>query len=176
MTKHILHALAAPFARPVPSVKPGYTVRVHEKIQEGGKERVQIFEGLVISVHNGHIATDASFTVRRVVSGIGVEKVFPLHSPSIEKIEVKKVANVRRAKLFFLRGRSGKSARLSERFTTEGEFAVAVAEPITEEQVAEQEAQIIEAPAEEAPAVVQTVETPAAEAPAETPAEEKAAE
>jgi large subunit ribosomal protein L19 len=109
-------------------------VRVHEKIQEGEKERVQIFEGLVISVHRGHTPTDATFLVRRIASGIGVEKMFAMLSPMIDKIEVKKVAKVRRAKLFFLRGRTGKSARLSERFTSNDEFAVAVApEPVAEE-------------------------------------------
>jgi large subunit ribosomal protein L19 len=171
MTSLSLHTQAKPFTRAVPEVKPGYTVRVHEKIQEGGKERVQIFEGLVISVHNGHIATDASFTVRRVVSGIGVEKVFALHSPSIEKIEVKKVAKVRRAKLFFLRGRSGKAARMTERFTTEGEFSVAIAQPAEEMQ---EEAVMEEAPASaEATAgeTVQTEETPVEQPVVETPAE-----
>lgn len=142
MTSHLLQQQAKPFLRKVPDIQPGYTVRVHEKIQEGNKERVQIFEGLVISVHNGHVPTDASFTVRKVVSGIGVEKVFPVHSPSIEKIEVKKVARARRAKLFFIRGRAGKAARLDERFTNEDEFKVE----------------------EDAPVVV------AAEAPMETPA------
>lgn len=127
MSSHQIAAQAKRFEKPVPVLEPGYTVRVHEKIKEGDKERVQIFEGLIISVHKGHVPTDRSFTVRRVVSGVGVEKFFALLSPSIEKIEVKKIAQVRRAKLFFLRGRSGKAARLSERFTTEGEFSVAVA-------------------------------------------------
>lgn len=127
MPSPILKDQAAPFKRSIPAIQPGYTVRVHEKIQEGGKERIQAFEGLVISVHRGHVPTDASFTVRRVVSGIGVEKVFPMLATTIEKIEVKKVAKVRRAKLNFIRGRSGKSARLNERFTTDDEFAVAVA-------------------------------------------------
>jgi large subunit ribosomal protein L19 len=130
----------------VPDLLPGYTVRVHERIQEGGKERVQIFEGLIIAMHRGHVPTDASFTVRRVVSGIGVEKVFPLHAPTIEKIEVKKVARARRAKMYFIRGRTGKSARLDERFTNEGEFdvksdaptPVAVQEEAPVEVVAEQ--------------------------------------
>ena len=149
MPSPILKEQAAPFKRNIPAIKPGYTVRVHEKIQEGGKERIQMFEGLVISVHNGHVATDASFSVRRVVSGIGVEKVFPMHATTIEKIEVKKVAKVRRAKLFFIRGRSGKAARLSERFTTDDEFAVAVApaqmkETKTEEVVAEKEEKVEE--------------------------------
>lgn len=171
MTNQVLHTQAKPFARPVPEIKPGFTVRVHEKIQEGGKERVQVFEGLVISVHNGHIPTDASFTVRRIASGIGVEKVFPLHSPSIEKIEVKKVAKVRRAKLFFLRGRTGKAARMNERFTTEGEFSAVVPEPevmeekvetpVVEEVVAPVET-TAEAPAETAAAPETTGDTPAA--------------
>ncbi len=117
-----LHEQARPFLRSVPDIQPGYTVRVHERIQEGEKTRVQIFEGIVIGVHKGHVATDRSFTVRKVVSGIGVEKVFALHAPSLEKIEVKKVAKVRRARLNFLRGRTGKSARMIERFTNEGEF------------------------------------------------------
>lgn len=136
---------SATYEKARPDVRPGFTVRVHERIQEGGKERVQVFEGLVISVHKGSTSADTTFTVRRIASGIGVEKVFALHSPKIDKIEVKKVARVRRAKLFFLRGRRGKSARLSERFTTADEFAVAAPpEPeVVEEEVAE------EAPVEE---------------------------
>lgn len=127
MTAQLLHELAKKHARKVPEVRPGYTVAVHETIREGEKDRVQIFEGLVISVHNGHTPTDASITVRRIASGVGVEKVFPLMSPMIDRIEVKKVAKIRRAKLFFLRGRTGRAARLSERFTTSEEFGVAVA-------------------------------------------------
>lgn len=129
MPSSLIHTQAKRYSRPVPEIQPGFTVRVHERIQEGDKERVQVFEGLVLHVHKGHTQTDRSFTVRRVVSGVGVEKVFAVHSPQIAKIEVKKVARVRRAKLFFLRGRAGKNARLSERFTEAGEFAVAVADP-----------------------------------------------
>ncbi len=138
MTSGLLHSLSAKCSKPRPDIRPGFTVRVHERIQEGGKERVQVFEGLVISVHKGATDGDRTFTVRRIASGVGVEKVFSLHSPKIEKIEVKKVARVRRAKLFFLRGRRGKSARLSERFTTADEYAVAVPEtPAEETQVEE---------------------------------------
>ena len=133
MSSILIREQANRFLKSVPDILPGYTVRVHEKIQEGGKERVQIFEGLVISVHKGHVPTDRSFTVRKIVSGVGVEKVFPLHSPVIEKIEVKKIAKVRRAKLFFLRGSTGKAARLNERFTTDDEFSIAVAAPAMEE-------------------------------------------
>jgi large subunit ribosomal protein L19 len=102
---------------------------VHERVQdeEGGKGRVQVFEGLVIAVHRGHTLADRTITVRRIASGVGVEKNFPLASPLVEKIDVKKVATVRRARLNFLRGRRGKSARLSERFTTAEEFAIAAA-------------------------------------------------
>lgn len=131
MVHKVLREQAERFIPSHPEIKPGYTVRVHEQIQdeEGGKARIQIFEGLVIGVHNGHVPTDRTITVRRIASGIGVEKNFPLSSAVIKKIEVKKVAQVRRAKLNFLRGRLGKSARLSERFTTGGEFDVAVAAP-----------------------------------------------
>lgn len=145
MPHKTLHDQATQFLRSVPDIQPGYTVRVHERIQEGEKTRVQIFEGIVIGVHNGHVATDRSFTVRKVVSGIGVEKVFATHSPSLEKIEVKKVAKVRRARLNFLRGRTGKAARMIERFTNEGEFAALKVEKDIATQ--QEEAPIAEAPA-----------------------------
>lgn len=121
-----------------PEIRPGYTVRVFERIQEGNKERTQIFEGLVIAVHKGLTPADSTITVRKVASGIGVERIYALHSPKIEKIEVKKVAKVRRAKLFFLRGRHGKAARMSERFTTSGEFASIVPDHIAEQEAKEQ--------------------------------------
>ena len=123
----LLQTQAKRYARPFPVLKPGYTVRVHQKVQEGEKERIQIFEGLIISVHKGRSLTDGGFTVRKVVEGVGVERVFPLCTPMIEKVEVTKVAPVRRAKLYFLRSRKGNAARLSERFTKADEFAVAVA-------------------------------------------------
>ena len=158
MPHQVLHSQAKNYLRSVPDIQPGYTVRVHERIQEGEKTRVQIFEGIVIGVHKGHVQTDRSFTVRKVVSGIGVEKVFALHSPNLEKIEVKKVAKVRRARLNFLRGRTGKSARMIERFTNEGEFeALKVEKDI---QTQQEEAPVVETPAEE----------PKADAPAEQPA------
>lgn len=168
MTSATISENSAQCVKPRPDIRPGFTVRVHERIQEGGKERVQVFEGLVISTHNGATAADRTFTVRRIASGVGVEKVFPLHSPKIDKIEIKKVARVRRAKLFFLRGRRGKSARLSERFTTADEFEIAT--PVEPEVVANEE--IVEAPAEEvaeaAPAVTEeATEEPKAEAPKE---------
>lgn len=133
MTSTTISKQASSYEKKRPEIRPGFTVRVHERIVEGDKERVQIFEGLVISVHKGHTTLDSTFTVRKLVSGIGVEKVFSLHSPKIENIEVKKVAKVRRAKLFFLRGLQGKAARLQERFTTAGEFLVEEDEVVEDE-------------------------------------------
>ena len=96
-----------------PNMRPGDTVRVHVKVKEGEKERVQVFEGLVIGQHRG--GARATFTVRKVAFGQGVERGFPLHSPMIDKIEVVRSARVRRAKLYFLRKLRGKAARLRER-------------------------------------------------------------
>ena len=97
----------------VPDFTVGDTVDVHQRILEGQKERVQIFNGVVIS-RKGE-GMNAMFTVRRIVQGEGVERVFPLHSPKIAKIEVKRTGRVRRAKLYYLRGRVGKATRLRER-------------------------------------------------------------
>lgn len=96
-----------------PNMRSGDSVRVHVKVREGEKERVQVFEGLVIGQHRG--GARATFTVRKVAFGQGVERIFPLHSPMIEKIEVVRSARVRRAKLYFLRKLRGKAARLRER-------------------------------------------------------------
>ena len=125
----------------VPEVQAGYTVRVHQKIKEGGKERIQQFEGLVIKVNSGE-GVERNITVRKIVEGIGVEKIFPMHSPSITKIDVKKKANVRRAKLYYMRQRSGKSARLSEHHVTDEERATEEAkmESYIEEAVKAEEA------------------------------------
>src|SRR3970282_608603 len=98
-----------------PEMKSGDTVRVHVKVREGDKERIQIFEGIVIGLHRG--GARASFTVRKVSFGQGVERIFPLHSPSIAKVEVVRTARVRRAKLYFLRNLKGKAARMKETTT-----------------------------------------------------------
>jgi large subunit ribosomal protein L19 len=95
-----------------PAMKPGDTVRVHVKVREGDKERIQVFEGMVISYRRG--GARASFTVRKVSFGQGVERIFPLHSPTIDKIEVVRGGRVRRAKLYFLRELKGKAARVRE--------------------------------------------------------------
>lgn len=95
----------------VPVIRTGYTVRVHQKIKEGEKERIQIFEGLVIGFNSGHGASKM-LTVRKLVEGIGVEKIFPMHSPVVAKIEIVKTSKVRRGKLYYMRDLAGKSARL----------------------------------------------------------------
>ena len=96
----------------LPEFGIGDTIRVHNKIKEGEKERIQIFEGTVIAKRNGGISE--TFTVRRVAYGVGVEKTFPIHSPNVAKVEVIRVAKVRRAKLFYLRDRVGKAAKTKE--------------------------------------------------------------
>ena len=96
----------------VPQVKIGDTVRVHVKVKEGSRERIQVFEGTVIAKKHGGI--EETITVRRISYGVGVEKVFPLHAPSIEKVELVRHGKVRRAKLYYLRGRVGKAAKVKE--------------------------------------------------------------
>ena len=96
-----------------PQVSVGDTVKVHVKVKEGARERIQIFEGTVIAKKHGGI--EETFTVRRLSYGVGVEKVFPMHSPTIEKIEVVRHGVVRRAKLYYLRNRVGKAAKIREK-------------------------------------------------------------
>jgi large subunit ribosomal protein L19 len=103
----------------IPEFRAGDTVRVHVKIKEGEKERVQVFQGTVISRRGS--GTGETFTVRKVSSGIGVERIFPLHSPSISKIQRTRKGKVRRAKLSYLRGLTGKSARIEELLEEKGE-------------------------------------------------------
>jgi len=97
----------------MPEINVGDTVKVHVKIKEGNRERIQVFEGVVIAKKHGGI--EETVTVRRLSYGVGVEKVFPLHSPTIEKFEVVRSGVVRRAKLYYLRGRVGKSAKIKEK-------------------------------------------------------------
>ncbi len=108
-----IEAVERPQLRERPVMRPGDTVRVHVKVREGDKERIQVFEGVVIGQHRG--GARATFTVRKVSFGQGVERIFPLHSPIIDRIEVVRSARVRRAKLYFLRKLRGKAARLRER-------------------------------------------------------------
>ena len=115
--------------RPVPRFEPGDTLRVHVKVQEGNRERIQVYEGLCIGRRNAGV--NSSFTVRKISFGEGVERVFPLYSPRLATIEVVRRGDVRRAKLYYLRTRRGKSARISEK--TGG----AVASEMTAEALAE---------------------------------------
>ena len=96
----------------IPSVNVGDTVRVHNKIKEGSRERIQLFEGTVIAKHGAGIS--ATFTVRRISYGCGVEKTFPIHSPKVADIQVVRKGKVRRAKLYYLRARTGKAAKVKE--------------------------------------------------------------
>jgi large subunit ribosomal protein L19 len=160
--------------RNIPSFRPGDTVRVHARVVEGERQRIQVFEGVVLRKRGGGI--NSNFTVRRVSHGIGVERVFPYHSPLIEKVEVVRVGHVRRARLYYLRDRIGKAARIRagsrERFESlAAELAAAAAAgELTEEEIEEMEAEVA---AEESADAEVAAE---AEATEEAPAAEKAAD
>ena len=113
MSQQLINAVTKGYMKnDVPEFRPGDTLRVHVRIKEGGKERIQIFEGLVMGRHGGGISE--TYTVRKISSGVGVERTFPVHSPKLEKIEVTRRGKVRRAKLTYLRGRVGKAAKIKE--------------------------------------------------------------
>lgn len=97
----------------IPAFRTGDTVKVHVKIREGDKERIQVFEGVVIRLHRARMG--ATFTVRKISYGVGVERIFPVHSPQIDKIEILRRGDVRRARLYYLRDRVGKAARIKEK-------------------------------------------------------------
>ena len=97
----------------VPAFEVGDVIRVHNKIKEGTRERIQLFEGTVIAKHGGGISE--TFTVRRISYGVGLEKTFPLHSPNVEKVEIVRAGKVRRAKLYYLRDKVGKDAKVKEK-------------------------------------------------------------
>ena len=104
---------ASQMQKEIPSFSPGDTIKVHVKVREGEKERIQIFQGVVIARRGG--GARQSFTVRKISGGVGVERIFPLYSPTIDKIEVARHGRVRRAKLYYLRDLRGKAARIEER-------------------------------------------------------------
>ena len=115
MTDQILKSLEAPVNENIPQLRPGDIVSVHVKIKEGDRERIQEFKGTVIRLRNS--GNNGNFTVRRIASnGIGVERTFLLRSPRIDKVVVERHSKVRRAQLYFMRGRTGKSARLKQKF------------------------------------------------------------
>lgn len=107
----IIQGIHKDFSKKIAEIRVGYVVRVHQKIHEGDKERVQIFEGIVMKIGSGH-GLDKNFTVRKVVEGIGVEKIFPFFSPNIVQIEIKKKSTVKHGKLYYTRSRFGKQARM----------------------------------------------------------------
>lgn len=114
MTSALIDKVTEPYLRKdLPDFRPGDTIRVHVKIKEGEKERIQAFEGTVIA--RNHRGISETVTVRKISFGHGVERIFPLHAPVIDRIEVVRTGKVRRAKLYYLRGLRGKAARLKER-------------------------------------------------------------
>jgi len=173
--------------RNVPRFKAGDTVRVHFQVIEGTRRRVQVFEGIVLK-RQGAGARE-TFTVRKQSFGVGVERTFPLHSPKIEKIEVAAIGDVNRAKLYYLRGRVGKRARVRERrYGAGSELPVAVEAPLADTEGVQDEApvEVVDAEEAEAPEAEAAVAPEAAEAPEsaeaeaepvdEAPAEEEAPE
>ncbi|TET68989.1 MAG: 50S ribosomal protein L19 [Dehalococcoidia bacterium] len=169
----------------IPDIAPGDTVRVSIKVVEGGKERLQPFQGVVIKLQRGGIG--ASFTVRRIAYGVGVERTFPLYSPRVEKVEVIRHGKVRRAKLYYLRGRSGKAARIKERrVDREKKLVQAQIEPEpvqeepeavqTQEELVQEEpemAQAQEEPVKKEPEAAQAQDEPVQEEPEATQVQEK---
>ena len=166
----------------IPDLKVGNTVKVHARIKEGNKERIQVFEGTIIKVQGSGV--NKTFTVRKISYGVGVEKTFLIHSPLVEKVELVRVGHARRAKLFYLRDRVGKSAKTREvagarienkEIEIKGEEVVE--EPVQEtETIAEEivtETSVETAVEEKAEASVETVAEEKTEAPVETIAEEK---
>ncbi|GAB4375630.1 MAG: 50S ribosomal protein L19 [Acidobacteriota bacterium] len=116
MSEQIIRSLEADQLKTdIPEFGPGDTVRVHVRVREGEKERIQVFQGVVLGRKHGRNSTRSTFRVRKISGGVGVERVFPLHSPMVARIEVVRHGRVRRAKLYYLRGRSGKAARIKER-------------------------------------------------------------
>ena len=160
----------------IPDLQVGNTVKVHVRIKEGNKERIQVFEGIIIKVQGGGV--NKTFTVRKISYGVGVEKTFLVHSPLVEKVELVRVGKARRARLFYLRDRVGKSAKTKEQVGARIENKeIVIKEEIVEAPVVEEEATIApeEAPAVETENVVtaEVVET-VSEAPVEEVKEETA--
>lgn len=157
----------------IPELKVGNTVRVHAKVKEGNRERIQVFEGIIIKKQGGGV--NATFTVRKISYGVGVEKTFLVHSPRIEKIEVVRVGRARRAKLYYLRDRVGKAAKTKEQVGARIETKEIT---VKEEIVVPEEGTIEEAPVAEkvAEEVVETVNETSVEEAKEVPAEEPKAE
>jgi large subunit ribosomal protein L19 len=154
----------------VPELSPGDTVKVHSRIVEGDKERVQVFQGVIIKIKRG--GAGANYTVRRVSHDVGVERTFPFYSPLVEKVEVVRHGKVRRARLYYLRGLSAKKSRIKERRVIDKVETPVVEELPAEEPLVEETPVVAETAAPEVEAVV--TETGPAAAETETKAEDKA--
>ena len=153
----------------IPDLHVGDTIRVHQRIKEGNRERIQVFEGIIIKKQGGGL--NATFTVRRVAYGVGVEKTFLVHSPMVEKVEVVRVGKARRAKLYYLRDRVGKSAKTKENLAARIENKeITLKEDLSEEEVEEITTEKATVAPEEAPAV--ETETPVVEEVVDTVKEE----
>lgn len=140
----------------IPALKVGDTVRVHQKIKEGNRERIQVFEGIIIKKQGGGI--NATFTVRRISYGVGVEKTFLVHSPLVEKVELVRIGKARRAKLYYLRDRVGKAAKTKEKIGAKIEDKeIIVKEELVEEANAPEEAPAVETTESVVEEVVDTV-------------------
>ena len=145
----------------IPVLDVGNTVRVHVKVKEGNRERIQVFEGIIIKKQGGGL--NETFTVRKISYGVGVEKTFLVHSPMVEKVEVVRVGKARRAKLYYLRDRVGKASKTKEKLGARIENKeIVLKEELTEEPVVENEVADTAVAPEEAPAV-ETTETVAEE-------------
>ncbi len=161
----IKHFAQLSMKKNAPDLRAGDTVRVHQKIREGTRERIQMFEGVVMAVRGG-TAINSSFVVRRVASGVGVEKTFPLHSPNVVKVERLKTSKVRQARLYYLRTRFGRNARMrGEEWSKDAwDEPAAVEEVISNEEVTEApvEAEDAETPVEEAQQDAPEIQAPEA--------------
>jgi len=132
MTSKLEQFNKAQLKKNIPDIRPGDTIRVHQRIKEKNKERIQVFEGLIIARKHGK-EPGATITVRKISKGVGVERVFPIHSPLISKIELVKRSKVRRAKLYYMRERTGKRARMKTKEMTSKAWEDPKEEPKTEE-------------------------------------------
>ena len=168
---------AASLRKDIPQFRAGDELKIHVRVIEGSKSRIQVFQGIVMRRQGDGVRE--TFTIRKISYGVGVERTFPVHTPVIEKIELVKKGDVRRAKLYYLRDLRGKAAKIREKrdgIEGYGDGILSTPEPIAPAVV---EAAVVEAAVEaavEAPVVEEVIETPVAEVAVETPAEEVAAE
>ena len=156
----------------IPELKVGNTVKVHVRIKEGNKERIQVFEGIIIKVQGGGV--NQTFTVRKISYGVGVEKTFLVHSPLVEKVELVRVGKARRARLFYLRDRVGKAAKTKKMVGARIENReITIKEDLVEEPV-EEKTEVVEEPAKETAPVAEEAKTETTPAEAKKEEEKKA--